>query len=340
MIHLGILSLEHPHSRGNHIPALKYMGDRIQVSAIYDPDPEFAAPWCEMFQAKYYATRDQLLSDPEIDAVLITSTNDHHAEDSIAAARAGKDIFCDKPICIDRHMAQEMIDAVRENKVCFLTTFPVRFNEAVLAVKKAIDGGEFGKILAIAATNHGCMYEPGAPDWVMDPAKNGGGCIIDHTVHVADIIRWYTGQEFSTVRCEARHALRPYIQAEDVAVMHGTMTGGAIFQIDASWSRRPKNPNWGDVTIRVVGEKQTAWLDIYNNQHIEVYIDGQYENHYPNLVAKEHGDIFDDYCRHRTEGTPLIGAGVVDGIRTIELAYAAYDSLKEGKTAAVSRCEG
>lgn len=340
MIHLGILSLEHPHSRGNHIPALKYMGDRIQVSAIYDPDAAFAAPWCEQFQARYYASRDELLADPNIDAVLITSTNDHHAEDAIAAARAGKDIFCDKPICIDRADAQPMIDAVRENGVIFLTTFPVRFNDAVLATKAAIDRGEFGRILAIAATNHGCMYEPGAPDWVMDPAKNGGGCIIDHTVHVADIIRWFTGEEFVDVRAEARHVLRPYINAEDVAVMHGTMTGGTVFQIDASWSRRPHNPSWGDVTIRVVGEKQTAWLDIYNNQRVEVYIGDGFEMHYPNLVAKEHGDIFDDYCRHRTEGTPLIGAGVVDGVRTIELAYAAYDSLKEGKTVTVKRCEG
>lgn len=340
MIQLGILSLEHPHSRGNHIPALKYMGDRIQVSAIYHPDESFAQPWCQMFGAKYYSTREALLADPAIDAVLITSTNDHHAQDVIAAAQAGKDIFCDKPVCIDRADGQRMIDAVRQNQVTFLTTFPVRFNDAVLAVKEKITAGDFGKILAIVATNHGCMYEPGAPEWVMDPMKNGGGCIIDHTVHVADIIRWFTGEEFETVRAEARHILRPYIDAEDVAVMHGTMTGGAIFQIDASWSRRPADPMWGDVTIRVVGEKQTAWLDIYNNQRVEIYVEGELEMHYPNLVAKEHGDIFDDYVRFRQEGTPLVGAGVVDGVRTIELAYAAYDSLREGKTLAVKRCKG
>lgn len=97
---------------------------------------------------------------------------------------------------------------------------------------------------------------------------------------------------------------------------------------------------WGDVTIRVVGEKQTAWLDIYNNQRVEIYVEGELEMHYPNLVAKEHGDIFDDYVRFRQEGTPLVGAGVVDGVRTIELAYAAYDSLREGKTLAVKRCKG
>jgi len=340
MIRLGIISLQHPHSRGNHIPALKYMKDRITVSAIFDEDKEFAAPWVEMFGAKYYATRNELLADPEIDAVLITSTNDHHAEDAIAAANAGKDIFGDKPVIIDTKDGQCLIDAVKANNVKYMTTFPVRFNEAVLETKRAIEAGEFGQILAVVGTNHGSMYEPGCPDWVKDPAKNGGGCIIDHTVHVADIMRWFTGQEFATVRAEARHALHPDIVAEDIAVMHGTMTGGTLFQIDASWSRRPENPQWGDVTIRVVGEKRTAWLDIYNNQRLEMYIDDQLEMHYPNLVAKEHGDIFDDYIDACEKGTPMINAGVVDGVRAVELAAAAYESLEKGETVEVKRCQG
>lgn len=340
MIRLGIISLQHPHSRGNHIPALKYMGDRICVTAIYDADKDFAAPWVKMLNAKYYASRDELLADPEIDAVLITSTNDRHAEDAIAAANAGKDIFGDKPVIIDTKDGQRLIDAVRSNNVKYVTTFPVRFNEAVLETKRAIAAGEFGKILAIVGTNHGSVYEPGCPDWVKDPAKNGGGCIIDHTVHVADIMRWFTGQEFAAVRAEAGHALHDDIVAEDIAVMHGTMTGGTIFQIDASWSRRPENPMWGDVTIRVVGEKKNAWLDIYNNQRVELYVGDRLEMHYPNLVAKEHGDIFDDYIAYRTAGAPLNGAGVVDGVRAVELACAAYESVKRGETVEVKRCEG
>lgn len=330
MINLGIISLQHPHSRGNHIPALKYMKDRITVKAIYEEDAELAAPYLGMFGAKHYTDRNALLADPEIDAVLITSTNDRHAEDAIAAANAGKDIFGDKPVVIRPEDGERLIEAVRKNAVKFMTTFPVRFNDAVLETKRAIEAGEFGKILAIVGTNHGSMYEPGCPAWVKDPAQNGGGCIIDHTVHVADIMRWFTGQEFALVRAEARHALHHDIPAEDIAVMHGKMTDGTLFQIDASWSRRPENPMWGDVTIRVVGEKKTAWLDIYNNQRLEVYIDDRLEMNYPNLVAKEHGDIFDDYCSYREKGTPMIGADVCDGVRAAELAFAAYESLRCG----------
>ncbi len=337
MLRLGIISLAHPHSRGNHIPALKYMGDRVSVAAIYEEDAELAKEWLAMFGAKYYDDRDALLADPAIDAVLVTSTNDHHAEDCIAAAKAGKAIFCDKPIAINPEDGVKIAEAVKKYKVPFMTTFPVRFNEAVLKTKRMIEEGYFGKIIAISATNHGSMYEPGVPDWVLDPAKNGGGCIIDHTVHIADIIRWFTKEEFETVSVRAKHALHDNITVEDIAVMQGMMSGGAIFQIDASWSRRPKDPMWGDVTMRVVGEKGAAFLDLYNNQRLEVYTDGEVALHYPNLVAKEHGDIFDDYISHIETGRELLGANVIDGLRTIELAYAAYDALESGEEAIVKK---
>ena len=138
------------------------------------------------------------------------------------------------------------------------------------------------------------------------------------------------GEEFRTVAVSAKHALHDNIQTEDIAVMQGTMSGGAVFQIDASWTRRPENPMWGDVTMRIVGEKGAAFKDVYNNQRMEVYAGDGVELHYPNLVAKEHGDIFDDYLLHVEQGLPMIGAGAEDGFRTIELAYAAYEALEKG----------
>ena len=335
MLKLGIISLDHPHARGNHIPALLYMKDRVQVTAIYHDDAEAARPWTERFCAKYYDSRDALLADAEVQAVLITSTNNRHAEDCIAAARAKKDIFCDKPIAVCVSDGVHIAQAVRENRVDFITTFPVRFNRAVLRAKRMIEAGALGAIQAIMATNHGCMYEPGVPGWVLDPQKNGGGCIVDHTVHVADLMRWFTGEEFSTVYAEARGGLRPYARAEEIAVMHGTMSGGTLYQIDASWSRRSEDPMWGDVTMRIVGEKGGISLDVYNNQRMEIYTGGEIQLHYPNLVARDHGDVFDDYVRHVSTGAALAGANELDGLRTIELVAAAYESVRLKKTVPV-----
>jgi predicted dehydrogenase len=305
------------------------MQDRVRVAAIAHGDAEAARPWCERFSARYYADRDALLADPRIDAVLITSRNCEHAADTVAAAEAKKDIFCDKPIATSVAEARSMVAAVRRNGVRFVTTFPVRFNTSVRRLKAAVEAGELGEIQAIMATNHGCMYEPGEPAWVRDPEQNGGGCLIDHTVHVADIIRWLTGSEYATVRAEAATKLRP-IPAEDIAVLHGRLTNGTVYQIDASWSRRGAYPMWGDVTFRVVGTKGTASLDLYNNQRLEIY--GQdVQFRYPNHLCREHGEVFLDYAASKERGIPSIAASEVDGLRTIELAFAAYESVRERK---------
>lgn len=338
MIQLGIISLEHPHATGNHLPSLKYMQECIKVIGIYHPNQEEAVPWLQELKSSYYESIHNLLSEDRMDAVLITSKNVDHAADAITAAKAKKDIFCDKPIALTVNEALQIVSAVKANNIKFMTTFPVRYNAAVRKIKHLIDTHVFGKITAIMATNHGCMYEPSVPAWVMNPKENGGGCLIDHTVHVADIIRWWTNEEFDDVRAEIQQAsLRSHLPAEDVAVLHGQLTNGAIYQIDASWNRRENDPFWGDVTFRIVGTKASAYVDIYNTQKIEVYDDSGITNYYPNQIIFEHGQIFRDYLMHKSQNKSMICANEVDGLRTIELVEAAYKSAKVGEKVMVTR---
>ena len=335
MVRLGVISLEHPHSVGNHFPALELISDRVRVSAIYDHDRSRANSWLKVFDADYCDSRDALLTRGDVDAVLITSRNCDHAADSIAAAKAGKDVFCDKPIATSVEDATAIRDAIDETGVRFVTTFPLRFNTSIRDVKKAVDTGRLGRVLAVMATNHGCMYQPGEPAWVRDRHDNGGGCIIDHTVHVADVIRWLTGAEFESVRAEAITALRD-METEDIGILHGTMSNGTIYQIDASWSRRGRDPMWGDVTCRIVGSEGSASLDLYNNQRIEIYGEGAVEFRYPHYVVREHAEIFLDYAECRETGADPIDADVVDGLRTVELVFAAYRSVASGQTVTVN----
>jgi len=216
------------------------------------------------------------------------------------------------------------------------STLPVRFNTSVIHLKTAISEGRFGSIIGVMATNHGCMYEPGVPDWVRDPDKNGGGCIIDHTIHVADIIRWITGAEFEEVKAESEISLRNQ-NAEDIGIMQGSMTDGTLFQIDASWSRKGRDPMWGDVTFRIIGTKGNATLDLYNNQRIEIYSERGAEFRFPNHLIREHGEVFLDYLDARENGVPSLAADEIDGLRTMELVHAAYESIKSRKRIRVKR---
>ncbi len=336
MIRLGVVSLEHPHAAGNHLPALRHIQHRVKVVAIADPAHERAQPWLDLFNAAYYPERDALLAAPDVDAVLITSRNHQHAADAIAAAWAGKDILCDKPVATSVEDAQAIAAAVRSAAVRFITTFPVRFNTSVRRVKELIDEGALGHVKAIMATNHGCMYEPGTPDWVRDPSQNGGGALIDHTVHVADVIRWLTGAEYAIVRAELATALRP-IAAEDLAVLHGELTDGTVYQIDASWSRRAADPMWGDVTLRIAGSSGSATLDLYNNHRIEIYRRGEVAFRYPNYLEREHGEVFLDYAATRHSRAASLCADEIDGLRTVELVFAGYESARKGKPVEVRR---
>ena len=334
-VRLGVLSLEHPHSTGNHFPALEHLSHIVQVAGIYDESAKRAAPWLQKFGARFYHSRDALLNDDSINAVLITSRNDQHPADAIAAARAGKDIFCDKPIAITLPDTLALVATCREAGVRFITTYPCRFHPAIQELKQRIERGEMGQIEAIAATNHGCMYLPNAPHWVLDPQRNGGGCIIDHTVHVADLMRYLTGQEFATVRTFAASSLHD-IEAEDIAMSQGTMSGGAIFQIDSSWSRKATDPMWGDLTMRVVGTQGIASFDLYNNHKVEVLLPGGVEYRYTNPLTHQHGLIFVDYQKARASGERGDNADAIDGMRTMELVFACYESARKNELVTIN----
>lgn len=325
-INLGIISLEHPHAVGNHIPALDHLHDIINVLAIADSDTQRCIPFIHKYDAIYYPCRDELLADENIDAVLITSRNCNHSEDVIAAARAGKDIFCDKPIATTLADTLAIVDAIKTFGVKFITTFPVRFHPAVQELRALVDSGELGDIVAMMATNHGCMYAPGTPPWVCDPKSNGGGCIIDHTVHVADVIRYLTGFEFGNVQAVASTGLHD-IQAEDIAVLQGRMTNGALFQIDCSWSRKATDPLWGDVTFRMVGTHGAASLNLYNNSKLEIFSPEGVEYRYHDTLCHQHAMIYMDYYKVKTTGAEGINADAIDGLRTMELVFAAYESI-------------
>jgi UDP-N-acetylglucosamine 3-dehydrogenase len=104
----------------------------------------------------------------------------------------------EKPISINKQDAQEMIDICKANNVILQTAFPVRYNSSIIRAKQIIDNGQLGGIIAVKGTNRGQC--PG--DWFVDIEKSGGGAVIDHTVHVTDILRWFLGSEVRTVYAE------------------------------------------------------------------------------------------------------------------------------------------
>ena len=135
---------------------------------------------------------DDALSD--VDAAYISSTNEKHYPQALAAIAAGKHVLCEKPIALDAVQARDMVNAAERAGVVFATNHHLR-NSAVLDTMRAeIAAGDIGELLAVRVA-HAVSLPERLRGWRLDSQEAGGGVILDITVHDIDTIRFVTGLE-------------------------------------------------------------------------------------------------------------------------------------------------
>ncbi|TVY04226.1 Gfo/Idh/MocA family protein [Cohnella terricola] len=318
---IGIISVAHMHAVG-YMYVLQGMPN-VDIVGIADEDRSRAEPWAKQFNLPLYSSYQELL-EQELDAVIVTSENAKHHEHVIAAARAGKHVLCEKPLSTNLEDAQEMIDVCERSGVYLGTAFPVRFSTPVAAAKKAIESGQIGEILAIKGTNHGFIPE----GWFTDPALSGGGAVMDHTVHLADLMRWFMETEVKKVYAEydSRFSDNPI---DDCGIVTLEFENGAFATIDCSWSRTKAYPTWGDVTMEIIGTEGILHVDAFG-QKINVYSDKVGVKWDPWGDNMDEG-LLRNFLDHIGQGKPPLVTGV-DGLRATEAALAAYRSFEEKRT--------
>jgi 1,5-anhydro-D-fructose reductase (1,5-anhydro-D-mannitol-forming) len=159
----------------------------------------------DMFAAKFgaknaYTNYEDLLRNPEVDVVAIHTPNNQHAEQAIAAARAGKHVFCDKPMATTVSDAERMIEACSKAGVKLAVNFHNRFMPAFIEAKRIIDSGEIGDVL-IVELEASPGNRPGIrlATWRVDPQMAGLGTTMSIGVHVYDILRFLLSSEIVTV---------------------------------------------------------------------------------------------------------------------------------------------
>lgn len=259
-LRVGILGVAHVHTP-SYVTCVRGHRDATLIG-FYEPEATIAAQFAAGHDVPHYGI-DELLT--LVDAVVLSGTNVEHLPFALAAAAAGKHILTEKPIATTVEAADAMIDAAAKGGVNLMTGFPCRFSAAWRSLKQHVRAGEVGKILAINATNRGTC--PGG--WFTDKAKSGGGAMIDHTVHVADLLRDLIGEEPTSVH--AKIGSNVYGQSwDDCAILTLDFPGGLFATIDSSWSRPKTFKTWGDVTMSVIGEKGVLNMDMFG-QEMEAY---------------------------------------------------------------------
>ena len=319
----AILSFAHIHS-WSYARVLREHPE-TELVAIYDDSPERLRIAGETYGVnRLYSDVEKLLQAEDVDAVVITSENSKHRALALAAAEAGKHIIVEKPIATTLRDADEMVSRAEKKSVKLQVAFVMRYHDSAVKARETILSGAVGRVIAITATNRG-KY----PDlWFGDPVLAGGGAIMDHTVHVADLARWYTGDEFSRVFCRVGRNIRRELKVEDNALIMCETRKGVKVSIDCSWSMPDTYPVWGDVYMGVFGEKGYLVLDAFRS-NVSLVESGSPLTHQYYGPDADRNMILDFVHVVETDGTPR--ASGLDGRQALEVALAAYESSRSGK---------
>lgn len=318
---IGMISFAHGHAV-SYLRALSVRDD-VEVAGIWDDQPSRVMPFCREYEIPYLDSISELLR-LTIDAVVICSENARHAEFTRLAAEAGKHVLCEKPLGISEGEMLEMIEVCKQNGVQLMTAFPCRYLPAVREAKQAIESGTIGEIVAIKGTNRGTMPS----GWFLDSAQSGGGAVLDHTVHVMDLMHWFTGSVAEEVFAYTENLYHD-VDIDDAGMVHVRFRNGVFAVLDPSWSRNKKFPTWGDVTMQIIGTKGVLELDAFAQSN-EVYSDGAEKAQWSYWGDNMDAGLIDSFVTSLKEGKAVAITGE-DGYRSARVALAAYRSAIQEK---------
>ncbi len=204
-----------------------------KIKAIADP---FMTPQVEAWAKSVginnvYLDHNKIIEDPEIDAVLICSSTDTHSPISLQAIKAGKHVFCEKPIDHDLAKIKEVVKALEGTKVKYQVGFNRRFDHNFRSLRDAVAGGKIGDIHIIRVTSR----DPAPPPIAY--VKVSGGLFIDMMIHDFDMVRYLSGCEVDEVYATGAVLVDPAIgEAGDIdtAIVTLKLKNGALAVIENS----------------------------------------------------------------------------------------------------------
>lgn len=322
---IGIMSFAHHHAEA-YIHNLRAISN-VEMIGLADDNQARGRQYAELFGTRYYPTYEQLLEDA--DGVLVCSENNHHRFLTEMAAQNGVHVLCEKPLATDLVDAQEMIDACQKANVILMTAFPMRFSAPFMQVKDRLDQGDLGSVYCFSTTNQGQM-PIGERSWFVDQELAGGGALIDHTVHLADILRWYNGSEVVEVYAQTNQILHAgAVVVETGALLMLTFADGTFATIDASWSKPANYPTWGGLTMEIISDRGLTVVDGFN-QNLNRFVQDPAANNWIFWGSDLNQGLVEEFVSAISLGRQPNVTGQ-DGYHALAIVLAAYESATSGQ---------
>jgi myo-inositol 2-dehydrogenase / D-chiro-inositol 1-dehydrogenase len=273
----------------------------------------------------------------DIDAVVICTPTDTHAELIERFARAGKAVFCEKPIDLDVARVRACLAVVEATGAKLMVGFNRRFDPHFRAVRKAIDDGTVGTVEMVNITSR----DPGPPP--VDYIRRSGGIFRDMTIHDFDMARWLLGEEPTVVAAFGSVLTDPEIgRAGDLDSVNVLLETPGGRQAVISNSRRA---TYGyDQRIEVLGSKGMVSAENQREVSIEIasgagFVRPPLMDFFMNRYTAAYAAEIGSFVTGLREGAPLAPSGA-DGLAALALADAAVRSVAEGRKVRVSEVVG
>lgn len=206
-----------------------------EIYAVMEIDPVNSERLREKYGAKYaYTSAEELISNPEVDAVYIASPINFHKPQVFAAAKAGKHILCEKPIALTVAECKEIENFCKNYDVLTATGFMMRFHGYHQEIKRLIKDGTIGSLVT-ARAQFTCWYPEIEGAWRQSKALSGGGSFMDLGVHCVDILEYLSGQKTEKVAAFCDTKTFSY-DVEDTATVMLKMDGGLTAYVDTNFN--------------------------------------------------------------------------------------------------------
>ncbi|SDP20310.1 Predicted dehydrogenase [Nakamurella panacisegetis] len=335
-LRVGLMSLAHVHAAGYARLLRQWPGVELLVA-----DPDAGSAPAEERRGRDLAAE---LGVPIVDsyeelfawgpaAVVVCAETSRHRPLVELAASHGVSVLCEKPLATTPVDARAMIEACARAGVALMTAYPVRFHPAWIALREAVATGALGKIVLATGTNNG-QAPIDSRRWFVDPELAGGGALMDHTVHLADLLDDVLGsQAVEVYACANRIIHGDSVPVETGGLVLVTYANGTVASIDCSWSAPRSFPAWGGLTLTLDGERSSAGFDAFA-ERFDLFDDRAaglaWVDFGPDLDAL----MLEEFLSAVRSGRPAQPDGEV-GYRTLEIVAAAQESVRTGRPVAL-----
>lgn len=265
-----------------HLSSLEELADRVEIAACFTPSAERRKAFAAASKHPVVDALDPILSDRNIDVVLILTPPMSHLDLVERCAAAGKHVLLEKPIDVSSERARKAVDAMEKAGGKFAIMLQHRFRDASRKLRDAVQGGELGALVSGSASIRWWR----TPEYFAQPgrgmkARDGGGVLITQAIHTLDLFQSLTGPVAKVAAFAKTSPLRK-IDTEDIVGAGIEFTNGAVGTIDATTVAYPGFPE----RIELACEKGTAVL---NAETLDLYFKDGRHVHHEGAISKSGG---------------------------------------------------